>query len=670
MKIDCPHCGVHGSVDDSLARKKLRCPKCSKVFLVTDDMVPEGGDNDLVRQELLNDPPHVPVTDEPADLSDDSSVAAAEQALEDELDTVDTEAASEEESSDEEPDTDITDDEMFDPMPVQEVPEESVENAVDGEEDESETPMDTCSACGESFASAFLVEVDSQLYCALCQPEEEEADDEETAGDVEDVNDVEEDEQEQESGIDDEDFLGFSSEEEEAVEAADEEGEPEEVAEELVACAGCGESLHPQFLDSHDGKQYCALCFPDDEEESKYSDDSDEVAEDEQEHTASDELDGDTEAGDAVLDEDDQDEEEASEENVDDAEELEDSEEETEEETTQEGADDEHYEDEEGEFPKVPCSVCGETFHKDFLQEIDSKHYCGVCQPEVIETIPMEDVAGVTAVAAGHAESDDSQKTQDVQGQGADFTIGDLMREAWQKTKGAKGAIWGGTLVMYLIIFGLSFGGVFATQDMMRSDPATATSVNMGLQLVTSWLSMILGGGLMLIGVRRALEKRVRWKMIFAAFSKKKVISMTIASILQVILICIAFLLLVLPGIYLSVGYALTLPLILDKGLGPWEALETSRKAIHTRWWSVLGAYFVMVLLYLVSAIPFGLGVIWTMPMFMVLIGVIYARFFGPSADQAAEEGEATAEEEEEAETDSEEEEAVEELAEESEAKA
>ena len=37
--------------------------------------------------------------------------------------------------------------------------------------------------------------------------------------------------------------------------------------------------------------------------------------------------------------------------------------------------------------------------------------------------------------------------------------FGDTIKEAWQKTKGAKGAIWGAVFVMYLIIFGISFAG-------------------------------------------------------------------------------------------------------------------------------------------------------------------------------------------------------------------
>ena len=96
---------------------------------------------------------------------------------------------------------------------------------------------------------------------------------------------------------------------------------------------------------------------------------------------------------------------------------------------------------------------------------------------------------------------------------------------------------------------------------------------------------------------------------------------------------------LVLPGIYLSVGYALTLPLILDKGLGPWEALEASRKAIHKKWWTVFGLYIVMMLLYTVSAIPLGLGLIWTVPMFFVMIGILYSRFFVSAADLEEDEG-------------------------------
>jgi uncharacterized membrane protein/formylmethanofuran dehydrogenase subunit E len=596
MKIDCPHCGVHGSVDDSLAGRKLRCPKCSKIFLVTDDMVPDTAEDHLVRQEILHDPPfEAPL-----------AVSAVVEPEED-LGIIEETAIAEE--------IEIPEDDILESVPVQSVEEEELELDNDGED---ESDISTCSACGQSFATAFLVEIDSKFYCALCQPdfEEKEDDEENLAFDGGDA--------EQNSIVEDDDFLAFSGDDD----TSSEDMEPALAPDNQEVCAGCGESLHPQFLQLYEGQQYCALCLPEDDEENLQLSDTMEMDEVEEiglevyDHDeGEDPLDSET----TLMAEDAEQEENQ-------GYEVEDEQEYDVDETDSEG---EEF-DEEG-FPQEACSVCGDTFHKDFLQEIDSRLYCGVCQPEVIETISPD------ALAA----SGDEEDFEAVEGEldsGTDFTVGDTLKEAWQKTKGAKGAVWGGIIVMYLIIFGISAAGFYGIQNFSaQGDSTTTMVVNGGLQLVTSWLSMLFTGGLTLIGVRRALEQRVSWKMVFAAFSNKKVLSMTIATLLQILLIGIGLILLILPGIYLMVGYALTLPLILDKGLGPWEALETSRKAIHKKWWTVLGMYLVMVLLYMVSIIPLGLGLIWTVPMFMVLIGVLYARLFGFSEE--VEEDEETTEE-------------------------
>ena len=34
MKMKCPHCGVSGRADASLSGKKVKCPKCDRLFLV------------------------------------------------------------------------------------------------------------------------------------------------------------------------------------------------------------------------------------------------------------------------------------------------------------------------------------------------------------------------------------------------------------------------------------------------------------------------------------------------------------------------------------------------------------------------------------------------------------------------------------------------------------
>lgn len=73
----------------------------------------------------------------------------------------------------------------------------------------------------------------------------------------------------------------------------------------------------------------------------------------------------------------------------------------------------------------------------------------------------------------------------------------------------------------------------------------------------------------------------------------------------------------------------MTLPLIVDKGLSPWQAMETSRKAVHKIWWRLIGLFIVMGLIFVVSLVPLGIGLIWTWPMFIILTGVVYRHLFG-----------------------------------------
>lgn len=522
MKISCPHCGVHGAVDNSLIERKLRCPKCSKVFLVTEELLPEVDDTAIVHQEILyDDEPHNPETVEQESVDAEESVAPGDENLE------------------------------------------------------------QCSVCKQSFVPFFLVEIDSKNYCALCRPDSEE---ELESSAEEEVEEIPEDELLE---IEEEDF---ADEEIEEILKDEEEDDFEEAPVALEPCSGCGESLHPEFLETVGSEKYCALCVPEETE----AEDEESIAGEDSEKTA-------IVQDDEIIQDNEQDE---SEEDF----------------SAQDTMGEDEDVDDEMEDSREPCSVCGEEFHRALMQEVDSKLYCSACQLEETEDLPDDEMDSATDgdVAEVGEDGDDSR---------AAFTIGDLMKEAWQKTKGAKASIWAAMIVMYLILFGIVLGGQAAFGEFYKgTDPAVPLAVNGVLQLVSSWFSMLMTGGVMLIGVRRALEQRVSWKMVFAGFSK--VFSITMAIIIQTLLVIIGFVLFVLPGIYLCVGYALTLPLILDKGMGPWEALEASRKAIHKRWWTVFGLYLVMMLFYMVSAIPLGLGLIWTVPMFFVLTGVLYVRLF------------------------------------------
>ncbi|RKZ40064.1 MAG: hypothetical protein DRQ49_09535 [Gammaproteobacteria bacterium] len=191
-----------------------------------------------------------------------------------------------------------------------------------------------------------------------------------------------------------------------------------------------------------------------------------------------------------------------------------------------------------------------------------------------------------------------------------DFSITDVLKEAWQKTYGIKWTFFAIGIVFILIAVGISliFTGLLQ-------------------QLIFMIIMYPFLVGIMMIGVRRSVELPVSFSMAFGYFGYT--IPIIIAAFLMSVLMIIGTLLLIIPGIYLSVAYLLTLPLIVEKNLGAWRAMEASRKAITHHWFKVFFTYFIMGIIYIISIIPLGIGLIWSIPMMVNVGGILYRIMFG-----------------------------------------
>lgn len=276
---------------------------------------------------------------------------------------------------------------------------------------------------------------------------------------------------------------------------------------------------------------------------------------------------------------------------------------------------------------KEQCWQCGkkDSVGVPFIAK-DGRLYCSDCLPR--ETSEAEAQADDLPL--------DYQKSEGV-GKAAvapekprcSFTIIGLLKEAWAQTKGVKATIWAGSAVMYLTLLILVAGGSILLPPQINSHGGVNIAGVLGnalLQLLINVMMVIFSAGLLLIGIRKVEGEAIAWKMVFEGFAVAG--KLVVATILQTLLIFIGFLLLVLPGIYLVIGYAMTIPLIVDQKMSPWQAMETSRKAIHVKWWRFFGLYLVMGLIFIVSTMLLGLGLIWTWPMFIVLGGVVYHSLF------------------------------------------
>ncbi len=247
-------------------------------------------------------------------------------------------------------------------------------------------------------------------------------------------------------------------------------------------------------------------------------------------------------------------------------------------------------------------------------------------QEAVVETPPEKDEGEMLAAAAAlRSEAEDAAVAAETPGK---FTISTLIKDAFHYSKGAKGSIWAAIIVMSLILGGLWGGGAYLLYTYYSQGNSLAAGVTeIAIQMVFNFFSYLFTAGIIIIAIRRVGQETFSWRMLFLGF--KRFGSVLLLYILMSIMLFIGFLLLILPGIYLTVGYMLALPLLFEKGLSPWQALERSRIAIHKRWWTVFFAMIAMSILTALSAIPFGIGLIWTIPMFSILIAVLYYHFFG-----------------------------------------
>ena len=203
-----------------------------------------------------------------------------------------------------------------------------------------------------------------------------------------------------------------------------------------------------------------------------------------------------------------------------------------------------------------------------------------------------------------------------------DLEFGTVLGEAWESTKGNKGTIWLAVLIVAVISIVVQLVTSLVLEIFLG--PPVSTIIG---QLVIILLTSPLTVGMFLIGVRCASNIEARSGSVLNYYDK--MIPLFLTTVLMYILILIGFVLLIIPGIYLSVSYYFALPLVAEKNLSPWEALETSRKTVTHKWFTVFFLAIVISLILFVSAIPLLIGLIWTVPWSVLVFGTIYKKAFG-----------------------------------------
>ncbi len=147
-----------------------------------------------------------------------------------------------------------------------------------------------------------------------------------------------------------------------------------------------------------------------------------------------------------------------------------------------------------------------------------------------------------------------------------------------------------------------------------------------------------LTGGLYFYFLQKIRGQAVTIETAFAGFSKR-FLHLFLGSLVSLLLTGLGFVCLILPGIYLCVAWTFTLPLIMDKRLDFWSAMELSRKMVTRHWWKLFGFVIILVLLHVAGFVAFCLGIFIAAPIATASLMYAYEDIFGAAgrlADQPA----------------------------------
>lgn len=208
-----------------------------------------------------------------------------------------------------------------------------------------------------------------------------------------------------------------------------------------------------------------------------------------------------------------------------------------------------------------------------------------------------------------------------------EFSIPGVLGEAWALSVGCKAT--------FLAVFAVLFVALWLLQALLGLVFGIRMSDGSALPLTLLWqlvLAAVIYPGL--AGVTVLSLKRADGLAVTASDALNHGVPLGQAALLGVLLTAataIGFMLLVLPGLYLSVALMLALPLLVDRQLGAVDALKASQRAVQPSWFRCAALLVVLGVMLAIGAATI-IGLIWVLPISAIALALVYRSFFPATA--------------------------------------
>jgi uncharacterized membrane protein len=214
-----------------------------------------------------------------------------------------------------------------------------------------------------------------------------------------------------------------------------------------------------------------------------------------------------------------------------------------------------------------------------------------------------------------------------------DLSIADCITRGWSLVKENFWPAVGVNLLVMLAIFVpnqiISLLTRSTTNEMIREHRVTALGVL--LIILTSILAtpiyMVLMAGLYKYFLKLIRGESATVADAFSGFGPSFG-QLILLGLVQTVFVLIGYVFCLLPGLYLNVAWFFAMPLVIDKQMGFWEAMELSRKVTNKHWFVVLGFLIVYGLLAVSGLIACLIGILVTMPIGVAALMYGYESVF------------------------------------------
>lgn len=188
------------------------------------------------------------------------------------------------------------------------------------------------------------------------------------------------------------------------------------------------------------------------------------------------------------------------------------------------------------------------------------------------------------------------------------INFNDYIGQAWNMFKDHVGEFVGFTLVIFVA-------------------SAISSSMNFAGSIIISAAASSFYAGYAIAAFRIMTGQPFQFADFFRGFNY--FLPLFLAGLAGGFLVLAGFALLVVPGIYLAVGYMFTTYLIIDYRMEFWQAMETSRRIITKHWFAFFGFTFVLFAINLLGVLALGIGILVTIPVTACAAAIAYKEIMG-----------------------------------------